>query len=498
MIRPYGRAPVRAFPSFRGKGSAASTSPFGQSDRKEDRLNRNGPSDLAVRVGAVSPAFRSTAAGGMHHLGSSHHSSEATTEVEDQITPTARLQSETLQDRREVVGDPASLRSAKLTPRPVQQFQVATEGKRRKSFLVGASVAFTRGMLKSGRSFIDLDRTEPSAKPLRTASFPLMITHRSRVFSLLQVINPILRSCEVALLGCFGNRRSHRVEIDIGRTGNQRGFIQQLLSLEARFPKVPGDFIFAVTAPSDILRRASHPPTDVAQAASAVGHYFRVARDRLDLDFGGRLGGAVLSPPPREQSQPTRGNLPVAPLRHDIRPRPQHQVQMITQHRVGDAFDGKDRCQEFQPLSTPNAAMFETPFGDFVVTAQKSSPYAAVGTVQHLYFGGIDIFPACSSNHEFAPPPWSDRIETNLRMISPAHQRSSKTCLSPFWLSSKTCLSPFWLAGAKLACPRSVRSRSVPVPVQFPVQFSACPRSVPVPVQFPVQFAACPHSVDLP
>src|SRR6056297_1489169 len=456
------------------------------------------PLRSAEQMSAGRPASRSTAGSRLHHVGSANDAAEATTEVGDQITPGARLQAESCEDRREVVGDPASLRSVKLTPRPVQQFQVATEGKRRKSFLVGASVAFTRGMLKSGRSFIDLDRTEPSAKPLRTASFPLMITHRSRVFSLLQVINPILRSCEVALLGCFGNRRSHRVEIDIGRTGNQRGFIQQLLSLEARFPKVPGDFIFAVTAPSDILRRASHPPTDVAQAASAVGHYFRVARDRLDLDFGGRLGGAVLSPPPREQSQPTRGNLPVAPLRHDIGPRPQHQVQMITQHRVGDAFDGKDRCQEFQPLSNPNAAMFEALFGDFVVAAQKGSPYAAVGTVQHLYFGGIDIFPACSSNHEFAPPPWPDRIETNLRMISPAHQRSSKTCLSPFSRSPFSRPFSSVVVSVPAACPRSVRSRSVPVPVQFPVQFSACPRSVPVPVQFPVQFAACPHSVDLP
>ena len=132
-----------------------------------------------------------------------------------------------------------------------------------------------------------------------------------------------------------------------------------------------GDLVFAVASTSDVLGRASRPPADVAQPPAAFGQRFGIVHDRIDLGRGGFRRGAVLVGPPREQTQPSPSHLLIAPGLDQVRSASQDQMQVIAEHRVGQAIDGKDRSEELQPLSDPCSAMFVANAGVGIVAAKK-------------------------------------------------------------------------------------------------------------------------------
>ena len=74
-------------------------------------------------------------------------------------------------------------------------------------------------------------------------------------------------------------------------------------------------------------------------------------------------------------------------------------MKMVAEHRIGQAIDGKDRCQEFKAVANPGAAMFVALVAVRIGSTEERSPNAAVDTVDYLSFFRIEIFASSLPGH---------------------------------------------------------------------------------------------------
>ena len=137
---------------------------------------------------------------------------------------------------------------------------------------------------------LDLSRLVASLKwnqpaTMRPRPISLTIMHLLGACLLLsrQVVDPILGSRERTLLRRFGYRGPHRVQVDIRCACEQRRFIEQQLALVSTFPEMARAAILPIGAPSDMLRRAPHPPTDIRQSPTAFGKHIRLVHDHRNF-----------------------------------------------------------------------------------------------------------------------------------------------------------------------------------------------------------------------
>src|SRR5690554_5254948 len=118
--------------------------------------------------------------------------------------------------------------------------------------------------------FVDLDRAHPAALTATPAAFPIVGALASSRSRLLTVINPVLRSCEIARFGGFGHRGADGIEVHVGRTCEQTRFIEKELRPKSPFKEVTADLVLSVTAPGDVLRQTPHVPAHVGQASTPL------------------------------------------------------------------------------------------------------------------------------------------------------------------------------------------------------------------------------------
>lgn len=76
----------------------------------------------------------------------------------------------------------------------------------------------------------------------------------------IQVPDALLYRGIVRLLGCLGDTRSDRIQINIGHTGEDSLLVQQRLGLESPLPEMPGTAILFVRAPRYMLVQTTHKP----------------------------------------------------------------------------------------------------------------------------------------------------------------------------------------------------------------------------------------------
>src|SRR5690554_6438873 len=90
---------------------------------------------------------------------------------------------------------------------------------------------------------VDLDRTHPAAVTATPAAFPIVGALASSLASLLAVINPVLRSREIARFWGLGHRGADGIDVHVGRTCEQTRFIKKELCTKSSFKEVAADLI---------------------------------------------------------------------------------------------------------------------------------------------------------------------------------------------------------------------------------------------------------------
>jgi hypothetical protein len=135
------------------------------------------------------------------------------------------------------------------------------------------------------------------------------------------------------------------IGVHIGHAGHHRSHLQQRHRKKTAFPEVALAMVLGVGPVADALLEELHQPTDRAQAFSVLLHPGGVPAVAADHLIGGRQN-LVGDPGPHGHRLHTQaGQVLGVQRRHPIRPRPQHEVNMVGHHRPGVQIDLEDLKQ---------------------------------------------------------------------------------------------------------------------------------------------------------
>ena len=183
------------------------------------------------------------------------------------VQPDIRAAVEPGEDGFKVHRDLAGLVSARLAAGPVEQLQVLVERHKQ----TAAVAAATRRCSVAG-GLMGLMGPIGPIRPIGPMRLPANIPRTGRFYpnrsqpagfgtvvglSLLSFLrggelcelsvgDAVVNACEFAGFGGLRDGSADGVEVDVGETGGDGGFIEQRLDFEAGFPEVPGDIVFKV------------------------------------------------------------------------------------------------------------------------------------------------------------------------------------------------------------------------------------------------------------
>jgi hypothetical protein len=118
-----------------------------------------------------------------------------------------------------------------------------------------------------------------------------------------------------------------------------------------------------------------------------------------------------------KQFQPTLGNFLVTPSGDHIWPASQHHVQVVAQHRVGQAIDAKHAGEKLQPMPNPYSAVLKSLSANRIIAAQEGPPNASLDTMKNLHIRRINDFITSLPGHEFLP----DSQQSMMNAENPTH-----------------------------------------------------------------------------
>ena len=165
-------------------------------------------------------------------------------------------------------GDPTRFVKSQLTTSPVNQLEVLIERHEQAATIgkptISAKVA---GLL--ARRF-ERNWSQPAGFE---AVFDLHVpsSRGGGGFSNLTICDSIVETCEFTGLWRLSNRGADGIEIDVGQTGRDGGFVEQRLSFEAGFPEMPSDVVFAVGTLGDGFGNTFHEPRNTGKPPTPVG-----------------------------------------------------------------------------------------------------------------------------------------------------------------------------------------------------------------------------------
>jgi hypothetical protein len=161
--------------------------------------------------------------------------------------------------------------------------------------------------------------------------------------------------------------------------------------------------IFPIGPNRDVLTQHPHPPTEITQPQPDCFEFSRVIPDRIELKFIGILGIACRILPHRTNQQPPASDLGIIPSRHNIRTRPQNQMEMIRHDGKSQQVDPERPGQSLSLIFNHDFAMIVILATDGIVTQQVSATNHAIHHMHNRNFIRRKHFRSCHPRHHSAP-----------------------------------------------------------------------------------------------
>jgi len=163
--------------------------------------------------------------------------------------------------------------------------------------------------------------------------------------------NTFLDAGEIAILGSSGKSGTDEIQIDIYHASAESSFIEQYLAFETRFPEAAFNTIFFVCSASNKFIEFSHEPAHARQSQAQLGDPFGIICEGSNVFFEGQQRLWFITVTFRAEHKPASCDLPIRPTGNEIGTSAQNSVKVVGQDGKSTNIDGKNTCQELQPLN---------------------------------------------------------------------------------------------------------------------------------------------------
>ncbi|WP_246112892.1 hypothetical protein [Allorhodopirellula solitaria] len=134
-----------------------------------------------------------------------------------------------------------------------------------------------------------------------------------------QPLDPSLHRGMITVLDGFGHRRPNWIQVHLGSTRQQRGFVGETCGAVSILEESTCLLIFAIGSHRYPLAQQPHPPTETTQPFADFLPFDGTTCDGLDLRIGRSHGESIRFAAMRAQHQPPPRHFLIRPCRDHIR-----------------------------------------------------------------------------------------------------------------------------------------------------------------------------------